>query len=425
MRAQTSESDRTGMRICIELRKDVQAEVLLNQLYRLTSLQSSFGINFLALVNGVPKLLNIKQIIQLYIDHQVDVIVRRTKYELRKAEERAHILKGLLTAIDNIDEIINIIRSSKDDAECITRMNERFNLDEIQGKAILDMQFRRLTGLQRNKLQDEFNELEIAIADYKDILSNSERVNNIIYTELNDIAVKHGDDRRSEIIESDYDVEDEDLIPVEDIVVSLTANGYIKRISLDTYHTQNRGGKGVKGMNTHDDDAVSEILTMSTHDWLLIFTNTGKVYRMKGYKVPSSSRNSKGLPIVNLCKLEKDEKVMSMIRMDNNEEGKYLFFATKQGLVKRTPISEFEAIRQSGKIAITLREDDELVGVKLSSGNDEIILAASNGKAVRFDENDVRPMGRTASGVKGMNVDGSKLVGLANASEGKYILSVL
>ena len=304
-------------------------------------------------------------------------------------------------------------------------MHERFNLDEIQGKAILDMQFRRLTGLQRNKLQDEFNELEVAIADFKDILSNPVRVNNIIYNELNDIAIKHGDERRTEIIESDYDVEDEDLIPVDDIVVSLTANGYIKRISLDTYHTQNRGGKGIKGMNTHDDDAVSEFLTMSTHDWLLIFTNTGKVYRMKGYKVPSSSRNSKGLPIVNLCKLEKNEKVMSMIKMDANEEkGKYLFFATKQGLVKRTPIEEFEAIRQSGKIAITLRDDDELVGVKLSSGEDEIILAASNGKAVRFNENDVRPMGRTASGVKGMNADGSYLVGLANASEGKYILSI-
>ncbi|MBR3840478.1 MAG: DNA gyrase subunit A [Erysipelotrichales bacterium] len=419
------ESNREGIKVVIELRKDVQAEVLLNQLYRLTSLQSSFGINFLALVNGVPKLLNIKQIIQHYIDHQVDVIVRRTKYELRKAEERSHILKGLLTAIDNIDEIINIIRSSKDDPESIARMHDRFDLDEIQGKAILDMQFRRLTGLQRNKLQDEFNELAIAIADFKDILSNSERVNNIIYNELKDIAVKHGDERRTEIIESDYDVEDEDLIPVEDIVVSLTANGYIKRISLDTYHTQNRGGKGIKGMNTHDDDAVSELLTMSTHDWLLIFTNTGKVYRMKGYKVPSSSRNSKGLPIINLCKLEKDEKVMSMIRMDANEEsGKFLFFATKQGLVKRTPISEFEAIRQSGKIAITLRDDDELVGVKLSSGDDEIILAASNGKVVRFNENDVRPMGRTASGVKGMNVDGSHLVGLANASEGKYILSI-
>lgn len=419
------ESNREGIKIVIELRKDVQAEVLLNQLYRLTALQSSFGINFLALVNGVPKLLNIKQIIQYYIDHQVDVIVRRTKYELRKAEERAHILEGLLTAIDNIDEIINIIRTSKDDPESIARMNERFQLDEIQGKAILDMQFRRLTGLQRNKLQDEYSELEVAIADYKDILSNHQRVENIVYTELKDISDKYGDERRTEIIEADYDVEDEDLIPVDDIVVSLTANGYIKRMPLDTYRTQNRGGKGIKGMNTHDDDVVNEFLTMSTHDWLLIFTNTGKVYRMKGYKVPSSSRNSKGLPIVNLLKLEKEEKVLSMIGMSANEEkGKYLFFATKNGLVKRTPISEFEAIRQSGKIAITLKEDDELIGVKLSTGKDEIILAAANGKAVRFNEDDVRSMGRTASGVKGMNVDGSKLVGLAIASEGKYILSI-
>ena len=279
--------------------------------------------------------------------------------------------------------------------------------------------------MQRNKLQDEYSELEVAIADYKDILSNHQRVENIVYTELKDISDKYGDERRTEIIEADYDVEDEDLIPVDDIVVSLTANGYIKRMPLDTYRTQNRGGKGIKGMNTHDDDVVNEFLTMSTHDWLLIFTNTGKVYRMKGYKVPSSSRNSKGLPIVNLLKLEKEEKVLSMIGMSANEEkGKYLFFATKNGLVKRTPISEFEAIRQSGKIAITLKEDDELIGVKLSTGKDEIILAAANGKAVRFNEDDVRSMGRTASGVKGMNVDGSKLVGLAIASEGKYILSI-
>ena len=418
------ESNMDGVKIVIELRKDIQAEVLLNQLYRLTALQSSFGINNLALVNGVPKILNIKDIIQLYLNHQIEVIERRTRFELKKAEERAHILNALLIAIDNIDEILNIIRSSKDDLEASQRMFDRFNLDEIQAKAILDMQFRRLTGLQRNKISEEYKELNISIDDYKDILAKPERVKEIVINELEEIADKFGDERRSEIIDADYDVEDEDLIPVEDIVVSLTMNGYIKRMPLDTYKIQNRGGKGIKGMNTHEDDVVDQFLTLSTHDWLMIFTNTGKVYRMKGYRVPSASRNSKGLPIVNLLKLEKNEKVLSMITYSPGDSAEYLFFATKCGLVKRTNVSEFENIRQSGKIAITLKEDDELVGVKATNGNDEIILAASNGKAVRFNETDVRSMGRTASGVRGMNVDGSQLVGIAVASEGKYVLSI-
>ncbi|MBE6113601.1 MAG: DNA gyrase subunit A [Erysipelotrichaceae bacterium] len=418
------ESNREGIRIVIELRRDVQAEVLLNQLFRMTALQSTFGVNNLALVHGVPKLLGIKEMLQHYLDHQVDVVTRRTRYELRKAEERAHILEGLRIALDHIDEIIHIIRTSKDDPEAISRMNSDFGISEIQGKAILDMQLRRLTGLSRQKIEDEYADLVNLITDLKEILANHSRVLDVIRNELLDIANRYGDERRTEIIDADYEMEDEDLIPVEDIVVALTMNGYIKRMPVDTYRTQNRGGRGVKGMATHNDDAVDQIMTMSTHDWLLIFTNRGKVYRMKGYRIPASSRNSKGLPVINLLNLDKDEKVKAMIKVNDSDEGKYLFFVTKLGLVKRVPREEFESIRQSGKIAITLKDEDELVGVKPTMGDDEIIIAGANGKAVRFNEQDVRPMGRTASGVKGFNVDDSCVVGIALASEGKYILSV-
>ncbi len=422
------ESNMDGIRVVIELRKDItQPEVLLNQLYRLTDLQTSFGINNLALVNGAPKLCGIKDLIRYYIDHQVDVVERRTRFELKKAEERAHILEGLLKAINNIDEVIDIIKSSKDDAEAMAQFNVRYGLDEIQSKAILDMQLRRLTGLQQAKLEDEFNQLNIAIADYKDILANHERVLQIIRDELNELADKYGDQRRTEIIDADYDLEDEDLIPVEQIVVSLSMNGYVKRMPLEMYKTQNRGGHGVKGVSTHSDDDVDKFLTMSTHDYLMIFTNKGKVYRMKGYRIPSGSKTAKGLPIVNLLKLEKDENVMSLISYNPNAEDnpyKFLIFATRNGIVKKTPIEEYEAIRQSGKIAITLREDDELVAVKATTGEDDIILAASKGKACRFCEDNARSKGRTASGVKGMNLDGGHVVGMAISYEGQYILSV-
>ncbi len=418
------ESNMHGIRIVIELRKDCQAEVILNQLYRMTAMQSSFGVNLLSLVNGVPKLLGIKDMLTYYLEHQVEVIIRRTKYDLRKAEERAHILEGLRIALDHIDEIIHIIRSSSDDAEAIKRMMEGFGLSEIQSKSILDMRLKRLTGLERQKIEDEYQNLLLLIVDLKDILNNKERVITIIREELQDIKDRFGDERRSEIIDGGYDVEDEDLIVQEDVVISLTVNGYIKRIPSDTYRLQNRGGRGVKGVTMHEDDVVDQFLIMSTHDWLCIFTNLGRVYRIKGYRVPAASRTAKGLPVINLLNLSPGEVVKAMIKITPETESKYLFFATRNGLVKRVNIDEFESIRQSGKIAITMREDDELVGVRLTNGHDDIIIAGANGQAVRFHETDVRPMGRTAAGVKGFNVDGSYVVGLAIAYEGALLLSV-
>lgn len=418
------ESNREGIRIVVELRREVQAEVVLNQLYRLTALQSSFGVNMLALVNGRPELLNLLQVLSHYRDHQVEIVTRRTQFELKKAEDRAHILQGLMIALDHIDEVISIIRSSKDDPEAITRLNEAFDLTEIQSKAVLDMQLRRLTGLQRDKVENEFNELTILIVDLKDILANHDRLLTIIKDELIEIKTKFGDDRRSEIVEADIDMLDEDLIPVEDIVVTMTMNGYIKRTTVDSFNTQNRGGKGVRGISTYDEDTVDQFIAMSTHDYLLLFTNLGKVYRIRGFNVPSSSRTSKGIPVVNLLNLTEGETVKTLVKVAKDDESKYAFFVTKQGIVKRVEVQEFESIRQNGKIAITLREDDELVGVRMTNGDNEIIIGGSNGKAVRFDENEVRSMGRTASGVIGFNVDEGEVVGIATDREGQYILAV-
>lgn len=418
------ESNREGVRIVLELRKDIQPEVLLNQLYRLTPLQTSFGVNTMALVNGAPKQLSLKECLQCYIDHQIDVTVRRTKFELNKAEARAHILEGLRIALDHIDEIISLIRNSKDDAEAMNGLMNNYSLSEIQAKAILEMQLRRLTGLQREKIESEYNDLVILITDLKDILANHDRVLNIIRDELTEVKNKYGDERRTEISEEGIDIDDEDLIPVEDVVISMTATGYIKRIPVDTYRTQNRGGKGVKGMNVHEDDVVELLLTMSTHDYLLLFTNKGKVYRIRGFKVPSGSRTSKGIPVINLLNFDKDEKVKALVPMKKESDSNYLFFVTKNGIVKRVDLEEFKSIRQNGKIAITLKEDDELLGVKETNGDNEIIIAGANGKAVRFNEKDVRVMGRTASGVKGFNVDGSEVVGVATNTEGKYLLAV-
>ena len=416
---------RNGVRIEIELKKDVQPEVVLNQLYKLTPVQSSFGVNNNVLVNNAPRLLSLKEIINFYVDHQIDVTRRRTKYDLDQSEKRAHILEGLKTALDNIDEIIHIIRDSKDDPEVIERFNERFGLDEVQSKAILDMQMRRLTGLQREKVESDLNELLVLIEDLKDILANHSRVIGIIKEELTAIKERYGDKRRTEIIDGDIDVEDEDLIPEEDIIISLSSGGYVKRLPVSTYRLQNRGGRGIKGMGLNEDDLIEENVTTSTHDPLLIFTNKGKVYRIKGYKIPEASRNAKGLPIINILNIEKDEKVKALvpIKRDSSFEG-YLFFVTKQGLVKRVPAEEFISIRQTGKIAITLKEDDELITVIPTSGDDEIIIGASNGKAVRFHESGVRPMGRNAAGVRGMNVDGSVVVGACKDADGKNILVV-
>ena len=419
------ESNRDGIRIVMETRKDIQPDVILNQLYRLTSLQTSFGVNNVVLVNNKPMLLGIKDILKYYIEHQIEVVQRRTAYDLKKAEERAHILEGLKIALDNIDAIIETIKNSKDNADAMNQLMTRFGLDEIQSKAILDTQLRRLSGLEREKILEELRNLMITIDDLKDILANHSRVVTIIKNELLEIKEKYGDERMTEIIEGDIDVEDEDLIPVGDVIISMTVNGYIKRMPIDTYKTQNRGGRGIKGMTLNEDDIVDQSITMSTHDYLMMFTNKGKVYRIKGYRIPEASRNAKGIPVVNLLQLEKDEKVKTFVavKRDNNEK-KFVFFVTKDGICKRVPLEEFDSIRQTGKIAIGLKEDDELVSVKLTTGEDEIIIGAANGKAVRFNEDSVRAMGRTAAGVKGMNVDDSYVVGACIASEGKYILAV-
>ena len=417
-------SNREGVRVVIELRKDVQPDVMMNQLFRLTSLQTSFGINMLALANGEPKQMGIKEILTHYINHQIEVIERRTRFDLKKAEARAHILEGLRIALDNIDEIISIIRSSKTDAIAREAMIERFNLSVIQANAILDMQMKRLTGLERDKIENEYAALQVTIADLKDILANHYRVIQIIKDELLEIRERFGDDRRSEISDAEGAMEDEDLIPVEDIVITMTTNGYIKRMPIDTYRIQNRGGRGVKGMSVNEDDVVDMLLTMSTHDYLMLFTNKGKVYRMKAYRIPNATRTSKGLPVVNLLQLDKDEKVQALVPVDKEGNSKYLVFATKNGVVKRTSVDEFELIRTNGKIAISLRENDELIAVKETCGDDEILIAGSNGKAVRFHEDQIRPMGRSASGVRGFNTDGGIVVGMATSREGTQLLSV-
>ena len=419
------ETNREGIRIVIELRKDVQAEVVLNQLYRMTALQSTFGVNMLALVNNKPVLLNIKQILEYYKDHQVEIITRRTQFDLKRATDRAHILEGIIIALDHIDEVIEIIRNSSDDAIASVRLLERFGLSEIQSKAILDMQLRRLTGLQRERIEAEYNDLVLLIVDLKDILANHHRILTIIKDELLEIEKKHGDKRRSEIIEADIDMLDEDLIPVEDILVALTINGYIKRTSLDSFSLQNRGGKGVRGISTFDDDVVDQFIAMSTHDDLMLFTNKGKVYRLRGFNVPASARTSKGVPVVNLISLDEGEQVKTLVKVKRDDEtSKYAFFVTKQGVVKRVELSEFDSIRQNGKIAITLKDDDELMSVKMTDGDNQIIIGGSNGKAVRFEEDQVRSMGRSASGVQGFNVDGGEVVGVATDKEGTHVLAI-
>ena len=418
-------NDRNGIRIEIETKKDVQVEVLLNQLYKLTPVQSSFGINNNVLVNNAPMTLPLKELIRYYIDHQIEVIERRTRYDLNEDEKRAHVLEGLKKAIENIDRIIEIIKTHRTDEEILKIFFDEFGIDQIQGEAILSMQLRRLSGLSYEKICAELNDLYIEIADLKDILANHSRVLEIIKNELLIIKEKYGDERRTQIIDGDIDVEDEDLIPEDKIMISLSTNGYIKRIPIDTYKTQNRGGRGIKGMSLNEEDKIDQTVTMSTHDFLLIFTDKGKVYRIKGYKIPEASRNAKGIPVINIINIEKDEKIKSLVPIDKEAEiSGYLFFVTKQGICKRVAAHEFESIRQNGKIAITLKEDDELIGVKPTKGDEDIIIAASNGKSVRFREDCVRDMGRTASGVRGMDVDGSEVIGVATSNEGSKILIV-
>lgn len=418
------ESNRDGVRIVIELRKDVQEYVILNQLYRLTPLQTSFGINMLSLVNGAPKQMGIKETLRHYVDHQVEVTTRRTRFDLKKAEDRAHILEGFRIALDHIDAIIALIRASRNDEEAMQGLMEQFALSEVQAKAILQMQLRRLTGLERDKIETEYNELLATIADLRDILANESRIHEIIRQELSEVKEKYGDERRTEISDSGMEMDDEDLIPVEDVVITMSTSGYIKRAPVDTYKTQQRGGRGVKGMSLNEDDVIETLITMSTHDHLLMFTNLGRVYRLKGYNIPNASRTSKGLPVVNLLSLEKEESVTALVPMKKDSPAQYLFFVTQKGLVKRVKIEDFDYIPRKGKLAIQLREDDELINVKLTSGEDEILIAGSNGKVIRFEEDEVRPMGRTASGVRGFNTDGGTVVGVAVSHEGKYLLSV-
>ena len=420
------ESNREGIRIVMELKKDVQEEVVLNQLFRLTPLQTSFGINMLALEGGRPKQLSLKEILNDYIDHQVEVVVRKTKFDLKKAKDRAHILEGLRIAMDHIDEVIHLIRSSKkDEAGLVEELCEAFGLTQIQAKAILAMQLRRLSGLERDKIENEYQEILKTIADLEDILANHSRVLQIIRDDLMEINQKYGDERKTEISDASFDMEDEDLIPVEESIIILTESGYIKRQPVNTYHTQNRGGRGIKSLTLNEEDSIDTMISMSTHDWLLLFTNKGRVYRMKGFHIPVASRNAKGLPIVNILTMESDEKVKVLLPIPKEHEDiKTLLFVTKNGIAKRTALTEFDNINRNGKIAISLKENDELAFVKTTSGEDEVLIAGSNGKAVRFNENQIRIMGRSASGVLGFNCDGSQVVGVCLSREGDTILSI-
>ena len=421
-----NESNREGTRIVIKLRKDVNPQVMLNNLFKLTQLQVSYGINMLALVDGQPKVLNLKEIIAAYIKHQVEVIVRRTQFDLNKAEDRAHILEGLRIALDHIDRIIAIIRGSSTDEEALNSLMSEFSLSERQGKAILEMRLRRLTGLERGKIEEEYQGLVALIADLKDILANEDRVHAIIREELLEVKHKHGDERRTEIVRgSDFDIEDEDLIPEEQVIITLTNNGYIKRQPISTYRSQNRGGRGVQGMGTHDDDYVKELLSTSTHDHLLFFTSKGKVYQKKAYTIPEYGRTAKGLPIVNIIEIAQDEYISAIIPVKEFNDEEFLFFATRSGVVKRTTLSAFGHIRTNGLIALSLREDDELIGVRKTSGNDDIIIASSGGKAVWFEETEVRPMGRTAAGVRGIFLEeGEVAVGMEMVTMNQEILVV-
>ena len=419
------ESNKEGIRVVIELRKDVVPEVILNQLFKNTQLQTSFGIIMLCLVNGEPKILPIDKILKDYLSFQCEVIERRTRFDLKKAKEQLHILLGLLKAQDNIDEVVDIIKASKTQEEARNRLMETFDLSEIQTKAILDMRLSRLVGLEKANIEANISRLEEEVRKYQEILSSHENVVKVVIDELEEIKQKFGDERMTEISNQAADIDDEDLIPVEDIVISLTESGYIKRLTSDTFKVQNRGGVGISSGKMNKEDVIEIIINTSTHTDLLFFSNLGKVYRLRGYQVPEYSRTAKGLPVQNLLKLEDNEKVLSIINVDEYNSNEFLFFASKKGVVKRTSILEFESIRQNGKKAIVMREDDELIGVKMTNGNALISLSATNGKMVKFNENDVRVMGRSATGVKGMTLEeNDEVISLTTSLEGKYILAL-
>lgn len=414
-----------GVNIIITLKKEANANVVLNNLYKHTALQSTFGIIFLMLDNGTPKTLNIKEIISKYIDYQKEIIIRRTKFDLNKAEERVHILEGYKIALDNIDEVIKIIKTAESDVIARENLQKRFGLSEIQANAILELKLRRLTGLEREKIENELAELLKTIEELRSILASEEKVLEIIKNELLDIKNKYADPRRTTIDMSAIEyIEDESLIPEQDIMIALTNKGYIKRTTSDTFKSQKRGGVGVKGMNTNEEDFVEQIINTSTHDYILFFTNKGKVYRIKGYEIPEFSRQSKGIPIINILQIEKDEKINSMINVKKDDEYKYILFATKKGIVKKTNISEFENIRTSGKIAISLKDTDELISVKKTTGDDMILMGSNDGRMVKFNENEIRVMGRTASGVRGINLGDSECIGAEVTTEDDKILIV-
>lgn len=419
------ESDRSGMRVVIEVRRDVNANVLLNNLYKHTALQTTFGINMLALVDDRPKVLNLKQCLALYLDHQKDVIKRRTRYELKKAEARAHILEGLRIALDHIDEIIELIRGSETTDIARDALMSRFQLTHEQAQAILDMRLQRLTGLEREKIETEYKELVERIAELKAILADEEKVLSIIRQELLEIKEKYNDERRTEITAGIHAIEDEDLIPREQIVIALTHNGYIKRMPVDAYKSQNRGGRGVQGMGTNEDDFVEHLFTTNTHHYVLLFTNKGKVYRLKGYEIPEYGRTAKGIPVINLVQIEKDEHITAVFPISGFDEKAFLVFVTKNGIIKRTPLSEFANIRKGGLIALNLREEDELISVRLTDGEKQIIIGTKNGFSIRFDETDVRAMGRAATGVKAITLtDGDEVVGMGIIEDDEDILIV-
>lgn len=420
------ESDRNGMRIVIEVRRDANANVILNNLYKQTPMQSTFGVNMLALVDGQPRVLSLKEMLYYYLEHQKVVIKRRTAFELRKAEDRAHILEGLRIALDHIDEIITIIRSSRSGEEAKPVLMERFSLTERQAQAILDMRLVRLSGLEREKIEAEYQELQILIAELKAILADEAKVIEIIRNELTEVKERYNDVRRTEITAGGLEsIEDEDLIPRENSVVTLTHNGYIKRLAANTYRSQKRGGRGVQGMGTNEDDFVEHLLSTSTHDTILFFTSKGRVFRAKGYEIPEYGRTAKGLPIVNLLNIAKDEHVTAMIRIESFDEDAFFIFTTKTGITKRTPVSQFANIRTNGLIAISLREDDELISVRLTDGKKQVIIGTHDGMLVRFKEEDIRSMGRTASGVRGIKLrNDDYVVGMEILEEGQEILVV-
>ena len=421
----SDQSSREGMRICIELRRDVNPNVILNQLYKHTQLQDTFGVIMLALVNNEPKVMNILDMLKYYLKHQEEVVTRRTKYDLNKAEERVHILQGLLIALDNIDEVIKIIRGSKNVQEAKAELISRFDLSEVQAQAIVDMRLRALTGLEREKLEAEYAELMKKIEEYRAILADRKLLLGVIRKEILVISEKYGDERRTHIGYDEFDISMEDLIPRENVVITVTNMGYIKRMSMDTFKSQNRGGKGIKGMQTLEEDFIRELFVTTSHHYIMFFTNKGRVYRLKAYEIPEAGRTARGTAVINLLQLMPDEKITATIPIKEYEDGKYLFMATKKGLVKKTPIQDYMNVRKTGLAAISLREDDLLIEVKVTDNAQDILLVTKYGQCIRFNEKDVRSTGRVSMGVRGMNLsDNDEIIGMQMSSQGKDMLIV-